>query len=38
MIKGEFIKEIIVCCEKHIDEYGFRRMSKKEFKELFKLN
>ena len=35
MIKEKFIKEVIVSCEKHINKYGFRKMSEKEFKNLF---
>ena len=35
MIKEKFIKEIIVSYEKHINKYSFRKMSKKEFKNLF---
>lgn len=35
MIKGRIIKEVILSCESHINKYGFRKMSKKEFIRLF---
>ncbi|AJF63170.1 MAG: hypothetical protein QT11_C0001G1046 [archaeon GW2011_AR20] len=37
-VKEEFIKEVIESCNRHIKRYGYRSMSKKEFKEVFELS
>ncbi|MEK6868127.1 MAG: antitoxin [Nanoarchaeota archaeon] len=34
----EYVKKIIATSKKHFNAYGYQKMSKKEFDELFELN
>ena len=34
----EYVKKVVATCKKHYGTYGHKKMSKKEFNELFELN
>lgn len=36
-VKEDFIKEVIESCKIHVKRYGYKSISKKEFKKLFEM-
>ena len=36
--KDEYVKKVLAISKQHFSKYGYKKMSQKEFKELFELN